>query len=64
MDALTNCARHDPFETKEEAQAALTAMKYRLKRRGEKLKGTPVVFKCKTGTRHFHIGRRNGRRGR
>lgn len=64
MDAITNCQRHDAYETKEEAQAALTSMKYRLRRKGEKLQGTPTVFKCKAGKSHFHIGRRNGRRGR
>jgi hypothetical protein len=64
MDALTNCERHEPFETKAAAQAALTSMKYRMRRKGEKVQGVPTVFKCKAGKAHWHIGRRNGRRGR
>lgn len=64
MDPITNCERHEAYETKELAQAALTSMKYRLQRRGEKLQGAPKAFKCKTGKAHWHIGRRNGRRGR
>lgn len=64
MDALTNCSRHDAFDSRKAAQAALTSMKYRIRDRGGKVVGNPKVFKCKTGAGHWHIGRRNGRRSR
>lgn len=64
MDALTNCGRHEAFESKRAAQAALASMKRRIRNRGDKVVGSPGVFKCKTGASHWHIGRRNGRRGR
>lgn len=63
MDAVTNCLRHDAYPDRKAALAALAAMKASLKRRGVKLAGRPVAYRCAVG-RHWHIGRRNGRRGR
>ena len=63
MDPFTNCARKDPYPDKAAAQLALAGMKRVLAARGEKITGNPGAYKCKMGG-HWHIGRRNGRRGR
>lgn len=63
MDPFTNCARKDPYPDKETARAALADMIRSKRDRGEKITGSLTTYKCKMG-RHFHIGRRGGRRGR
>jgi hypothetical protein len=63
MDPITNCARKDSYPDRKTARAALAGMKRAKTARGEKITGTLGVFRCKMG-RHWHIGRRNGRRGR
>ena len=63
MDPFTNCTWKDPYPDKTAAQAALASMKRKAAARGEKITGSPGTFKCKMGG-HWHIGRRNGRRGR
>lgn len=64
MDALTNCARKERFATRAEAAAALAQWRAAsASGRAAKITGTPRAYRCKTG-RHWHIGRRNGRRGR
>jgi hypothetical protein len=64
MDAFTNCNRKQAFPDKKSADAALAGMKRAIHARGEKVQGNPVTFKCKTCYGSWHIGRKNGRRGR
>lgn len=63
MDPFTNCGRKDSYPNERAAKAALAGMKRSRAARGEKIIGNPGAFKCKMGG-HWHIGRRNGRRGR
>ena len=63
MDPFTNCARKDSFPDKTTAREALAGMIRNKTARGEKITGSLGAYKCKLGG-HWHIGRRNGRRGR